>query len=385
MSFEHRVADALWRTLPLLPQEVREELIAILSPGAIAVMAGTLAAWIASHSLGVGLIADGVLALAGVAFLGAQFSVAASQLVEATRIIHDARTTDDLDRAAHLLAGFMTQAGVSVFSALLLKVGRKRASTALLSVHPVRSGMTSDHFAVFRNVASAEKRVILMRNTNPASTELIARDCPAKPLEIKSHTDPKTGVVTVRNLSEESEAYRAGYFVVDEDGIPRKGIRISTYGKTAERPSLQWDERPFWDVQRGQVIDPTTKKPLVADYDVLGIFDPKRPVNMVVYASGGVPRKNVTTPEIQRLTDRLNSEMGSRRVMHGAYDQWLDGGSLKNVKAATVFYPDGTVEALESSAAVAAFYARAGRTSLFIPKPERPPAQIIDITKHLGR
>jgi hypothetical protein len=76
--------------------------------------------------------------------------------------------------------------------------------------------------------------------------------------------------------------------------------------------------------------------------------------------------------------------MKSMRVLHGAHDQWIQGGSIekiediaKGVDNATVFYPDGSVESLIGNDSVVRFYKRFNRESLFVLPPSRAPADII--------
>jgi hypothetical protein len=390
MPVEIRFKEVLWRTLPLLPKELREEFLAFLSPASVAIMAGTLVAWSGSHAFGVGFIADGVMAVVGIAFLGVQFYASASDLAEAVTLTVEAGAPEDLDRAAAALARFVSVVGVAVTTALMLKIGRRAAVVAVSRTALLESGMTAEHFAAARKVAVREKRVIIMKNTNQRSTPLIAKEFPSKPMIVKAKTDAKTGIVTVESLPEKLEAYEAGYYVVDSQGVARKGGTLSISGADKGQLSLRWDEKPTWDLKPGQVIDPMTKKPLVGDYDLVGVFDPLVPrSNTALAFSNGEQAKHNITPEVKRVMQCLNDEMKSMRVLHGAHDQWLKGGDLNDIKGATVFYPNGAVRSLTTSE-LKQFYEKIGRISLFdsvapvnsgVTSPEHLSSKIIPINR----
>jgi hypothetical protein len=60
-SFDKRLGDTLRRTLPKLGPEARAQLEGIINPTSIAIMAGVLIAWIASHAFGLGEVIDIIL------------------------------------------------------------------------------------------------------------------------------------------------------------------------------------------------------------------------------------------------------------------------------------------------------------------------------------
>jgi hypothetical protein len=91
----------------------------------------------------------------------------------------------------------------------------------------------------------------------------------------------------------------------------------------------------FWKLEPGQLIDGKLKKPLVADYDIMGVIDPKNPgQNIVTVSNNGVTVKDAISPMVRMVKDLLNQLFGRRRVMHGAQDQFAGfrGG-------ATAFFP----------------------------------------------
>src|SRR3954470_16150664 len=74
-----RMIEALRRAIPLLPEDMRDDVAALLSPTNIAVTTGVFALWGASHAVGVGELADAVLLALGIITLGSMaFEVAGS-------------------------------------------------------------------------------------------------------------------------------------------------------------------------------------------------------------------------------------------------------------------------------------------------------------------
>ena len=62
--------------------------------------------------------------------------------------------------------------------------------------------------------------------------------------------------------------------------------------------TLDLGTNPGWVMEKGQVIHPTQRKPLVGDYDLLGVIDPKAPGrNIAVAAEDGQVLKDWTNPE----------------------------------------------------------------------------------------
>ena len=218
------------------------------------------------------------------------------------------------------------------------------------------SGMTATHFRVVQELAKSEKLIVVVRNTNTASTPLIEQGCPGKPMAIKSNTSPVTGVVTAANPAEVKLAYAAGYYVMDADGVARR--EVTERGKTVKH-ELKLD-RPFWKSAANQIIDPMLKKPLVGDYDLHGVIDPKSTgQNIALATKDGVALANRESPLVAKFRAKANQMMKGIRMFHGAQDQYAGfrGG-------ATVFMPDGTVQFHAGEAGVKGFYETIGRQTI---------------------
>ena len=386
MPLEDRFVIVLNRTGPLLPAEIQEEFMQMISPTAILMIAGTLAVWAGSHYFGVGFIADAVMLVAGFAFLGLQVFTAASDLISAIELTTTARNQSDLDQAARHLANFIAVVGVAIFTALVMK-GAKKAAPKVKKAIPLSrgatiklSGMTPAHFEVFERIAKQENLIIAVRNTNPRSTPLIARRFPAKPMAIKAKTSKTTGIVTIENgLYTENfgdvvrlkhktvdgqkhlkAALDNGYAVVDQFGVPR----------TKNGKILELSDNPGWDYEPGQIIDIRQKKPLVGDYDLLGVIDPENPSrNLALAVDNKVLLENWTNPQTKRVAATINGQMDQPRVMHGGHDQYSGARlDLSDADGSTVFMPNGEIIPLRTGADVTAFYNGINRRGLAVGK-----------------
>jgi hypothetical protein len=106
---------------PELSGEVQRALRELLNPTNLAIAAGVLATWIASHAIGVGEVFD--VALAGVLYasLGAQAVRGLVELVEFGHDIIQATTDQQLHAASSRLTRAITLLGVDVALALLIR------------------------------------------------------------------------------------------------------------------------------------------------------------------------------------------------------------------------------------------------------------------------
>lgn len=123
---QRRFEDVLRRAQPKLPAEMRGEFAALIAPEAIAITAGILALWAASHAIGIGEIIDVVLLVVGLVALGWGVFEAASALFDFIEATTGARSEQDLERAATHLANAIALLGVAAFMALLRRVGARR-------------------------------------------------------------------------------------------------------------------------------------------------------------------------------------------------------------------------------------------------------------------
>ncbi len=123
MSLEDKLGEAVSRSAKYMPAALAAEVAAIFTPINIAIMAGTLVVWAGSHLAGVGFIADIIVLILAVAFLGWTAFELAGILYDFTTTLIDAKTEADLERAADLFAKAILLAGVGTVSAVLLRGG----------------------------------------------------------------------------------------------------------------------------------------------------------------------------------------------------------------------------------------------------------------------
>jgi hypothetical protein len=225
-----------------------------------------------------------------------------------------------------------------------LKVARMPANS-----YRTITGMTRTHHEVFIKASEHTKLIIVVRHTNPKSIPLIDKGCPGKPKNLEFiNTSPQSGIVMANAPDEVLRAQRLGYYVVG-DGRKAKRFVKKNNQETAEEMPLNGT---FWQVEKGQVIDPVTKKPIVGDYDLMGVIDPKAPGrNIGLIAKNGESLTDVTNPLVQRAAAAVNGQMTIPRVLHGPQDMYKGFR-----KGASAYLPDGTVRHFDTEDGVRAFY-----------------------------
>ena len=379
MSLENRFKSVLHRTLPKLPADIQEEFAAMLSPAAIAMVVGVLVVWAGSHYVGVGFVVDLIMLVGGVIFLGWQIWSAAADFIAFLELTYEARCEEDLERAAVHLSNFIAVVGIAAFLAMITRgAGKKinvKAARARIMVKLAKAadaGMTPAHFQAILRVAMnpRKQRIILFRKTNSASVKYIERGFPPKPQHIKAKTS-ELGIVTCNNAEKATSvktvrgttdpATNKKYYTVDQNR------RTATNG---DGDTITLNEHE-WPVQVDQVIDPSSQKPLVGDYDLFDVFDPKviagnKPPNqgnLVLASSDGKFVDDFTNPEVRQVVDDLNESLRSRRVMHGHHGAFDSIDNLDHDEMVVAFMPDGVAVAM-NKAALRQFYEKIGRSTL---------------------
>jgi hypothetical protein len=214
-----------------------------------------------------------------------------------------------------------------------------------------KSGIPLTHFKAFQEAARETKLIVLVRNGKESAIPLIERGCPGKPKIFEPfNTNERTGILTAATEDDKQLVYKTNYILVNEDRIATRRLANGSL------ESVKLKE-VFWQLEPGQVIDPAVMKPVVGDYDLMGVFSPTAPGrNLTLVSSHGVPRENRTSPVVEELTQTVNRKFDRPRVLHGAQDQYAGFR-----KGATAFFPDGTVQYMETEAEVKAFYGSVGR------------------------
>ncbi len=379
MALEDRFVSVLQRTAPKLPGEVREEFAAMLDPATLAVIVGVLALWAGSHYVGVGFIVDILLVVVGIGFLGWQIWSVGNDFIAFLDLTYTARTEDDLEKAATHLANFIAVVGVAAFMALVAR-GAKRYTPKARKLRGLAraasaadAGMPATHFRVFARVASDANRprILLVRKTNPASVKWIERGFPAKPKEIKMKTGKVSGIVTCKDAGEVAKAkntLRHGsgkqYFVVDDTGRTASNARAETIDLS----------NADWPVEPNQVIDPVAKKPLVGDYDLMGVIDPNAKGRNLALAVDNVANQRAgkeagtladdfSNTEITKVAREVNKGLDQPRVLHGSHEAFDSIDNLDAGETVVGFFPDGRAFAFDRTG-LKEFYETIGRSTL---------------------
>jgi hypothetical protein len=121
LSREQRVAEAIRRSLVLLPGELREAVEGLFSPESILIVTGTLVLWVGSHLIAVGEILDVILLVVGAVLLGKSVLDLAEHLWHFSALSINGTTDRELDQAAKHFASAVTLAGVDILTAVLLR------------------------------------------------------------------------------------------------------------------------------------------------------------------------------------------------------------------------------------------------------------------------
>jgi len=248
------------------------------------------------------------------------------------------------------LLGATEKASEDAAALLSMKMMARRMTGDTKAFIP-ESGMTRRHFEAFQAATVAEKElIVVVRLTNPKSAPLIEKGCKGKPKDLEFLSTAEDGIVTARNTMQIYQTYDKGYFVVGEDRVARRLIRCDVRSNTAvfEQAPLK---DAFWTLQKGQVLDRELKKPIVGDYDLMGVIPVNSPGQVVATVG-----EDWTNPLVNRFRRTVNTKMGDQRVLHGAQDNY---GGFRG--PAVTFFPDGTAKLLKTEEEVKAFYRSLGR------------------------
>jgi hypothetical protein len=227
------------------------------------------------------------------------------------------------------------------------------------------SGMTETDFKIVQDVAEQMGVVIIVRNTNQASTPLIAAGCPGKGMDLSFlHTGERTGVVTAVTPDEVRTARNLGYFVLDADLVARgywkNGDRFSVNGSEMLMKLDLSFRSPHWRLEKGQIIDPKQLKPVVGDYDLHGVAEVgSLGRNLALATNYGELVRDFNSPLVRKVSGVINSRLDQPRILHGAQDQYAGfrGG-------ATAFFPSRVTLHMPDETAVELVYAALGRKTM---------------------
>jgi hypothetical protein len=120
MSVEDRLKLVVESAASRLAPSVGRQLLTLIEPKSLAIMAAVLVAWTGAQFLGVGEIADFIVLIGGYAMLGGVAVQAARLLFESARLVIQAKDKKDIDTAGAILAEVVSLIGVQGTLALLL-------------------------------------------------------------------------------------------------------------------------------------------------------------------------------------------------------------------------------------------------------------------------
>ena len=127
----NNMVSAMTKALTLLPGEIAAQVQELLTPTSIAIMTGVFAAWAVSHAVGVGAVADVLLAALGVAYLGLDAIRAAKLLYGFLNHCMPPAPPGAIDDAAREFSQLVTLVGIDIVSMILLGKAFKKARQKL--------------------------------------------------------------------------------------------------------------------------------------------------------------------------------------------------------------------------------------------------------------
>jgi hypothetical protein len=237
--------------------------------------------------------------------------------------------------------------------------------------YDARMGIPEEHFPMMVAAARETEVIAVFRANKAKAIPLIRQGAHGKPRWAKFQSDKDTGVLTAKAWPEHAAAHANGFYTVAEDG---KTMIMMVNGVRKELPL---PKNPFWPVKPGQVIHPDGK-PVVGDYDLLGVFPLKSPGRNIQ----GVPKNPATGdwtgPDVDKYAEVLNEKLRAKRVLHGAQDGFHNqkfGGFTDDVAYAV--FPDGKSVVMAGRAEQKAFYDAFGRQTAIGSYPRPAPGTVV--------
>jgi GH24 family phage-related lysozyme (muramidase)/nucleoid-associated protein YgaU/uncharacterized protein YbjQ (UPF0145 family) len=128
MSSVEKLTEAFQRSVSRLDDEAGQKLKELLTPENLAIMAGTMAVWAASHGTPVGWLVDGALVGIGLFTIGTDIFEVGKDLVQFAKGALEANTEADLDESGQHLAEAIATVGIDVVVGILTRKALKGGS-----------------------------------------------------------------------------------------------------------------------------------------------------------------------------------------------------------------------------------------------------------------
>jgi hypothetical protein len=204
MSLKEKISVTVHRAIPRLPQDAKAVALAMVSPHALEAMAVTLTAWVGAQFIGVGVIADLFLLLAGYVMAGKAALDASKALLHFAIAVTKAKTDADLNRAASYFEQAVMLAGITVVSWILLGRGGNKPKPGAAPPPPPPAPVA----------AAAEEATLYARTLPRINLEIVKRlvingwqqagKWPVKVLRLRAgqaigDAVPATGYITTEN------------------------------------------------------------------------------------------------------------------------------------------------------------------------------------------
>jgi len=138
-STGEKIQASIERSFPLLPGDVVQEIRGMLTPAALAIMAGVMVLWGISHFFAVGEVVDALLVVTGALLMGPVALEVAQNLYQFGTLSTGAKSQADLDAAARHFSVAVAKGGVQAVMAILMwrgARGRPRASKPAAPLEP---------------------------------------------------------------------------------------------------------------------------------------------------------------------------------------------------------------------------------------------------------
>nr|WP_315079353.1 hypothetical protein [uncultured Kosakonia sp.] len=121
LDLQAKLQIVITRAASLLPSDIGQYLLALITPQALATIATIVMVWAGAHFFGVGELADVILLITGWAAIGGVAIEAGKKLYDFAFKTYSAQSESDLDEAAKDLAEAITLIGINTVFALLLR------------------------------------------------------------------------------------------------------------------------------------------------------------------------------------------------------------------------------------------------------------------------
>ncbi len=231
------------------------------------------------------------------------------------------------------------------------------AEIKLIEGYDARMGIPAEHFTHMAAAAKETQVIAIFRANKAVAIPLIRKGAHGKPMWAKFKSSPQTGVLTASNDAERLICYRNGAYVVHADTVASKqAVRI--VGDKKEYIKIGDD----WKIEEGQVFM-KDGKPIVGDYDLLGVAPAKSPGSNVSSVPDDVANGDWNGPWVKKYAKAVNDKLGEERVLHGAQDGYGGKPEYAGLTDDTAYaiFPNGKVHIMEGRTQQEAFYEAIGR------------------------